>query len=461
MNSREECEAVTTTLRRYSEILGEQERFQIHHGNISAALRETAEMVMKDDNDLQTTVTTATLELGIDIGRLERAFQIDAPWTVSAFLQRMGRTGRRDLPPEMWFVMREDEVEARSMLPVTIPWSLIQGIALVQLYIEERWVEPPRLDRLPFSLLYHQTMSTLMSCGELTPAGLAQRVLSLTFFHRISQDDYRTLLQHLLKIGHIEKTAEGGLIVGLEGEKVVGSFRFYGVFQENEEYTVRNENEELGTIVIPPPVGEKLAIAGRVWTVLDVDRKRHTVYCTLVRGSVPAYFGQCPGDLHTKVLQRMRKILLEDKNYPYLMKNAVARLDKARETYASSNIGEGTLLNLGGAKWCFFPWLGTYPFLALERVLRIKCASRLGLKNFDSSRPYFMVFTMRADRDEFFRILKEELAKDFDPQTLIYPKEVPLFDKYDEYIPEELIRKGFAEGVLDVDTLRKQASSWC
>ena len=461
VNSREECEAVTTTLRRYSELFGEQERFQIHHGNISAALRETAEMVMKDDNDLQTTVTTATLELGIDIGRLERAFQIDAPWTVSSFLQRMGRTGRRELPPEMWFVMREDEVEARAMLPVTIPWTLIQGIALVQLYIEERWVEPPRLDRLPFSLLYHQTMSTLMSCGELTPAGLAQRVLSLTFFHRISQEDYRTLLQHLLKIGHIEKTAEGGLIVGLEGEKVVGSFRFYGVFQENEEYTVRNENEELGTIVIPPPVGEKLAIAGRVWTVLDVDRKRHTVYCTLVRGSVPAYFGQCPGDLHTKVLQRMRKVLLEDKSYPYLMKNAVARLDKARETYASSNLAEGTLLNLGGAKWCFFPWLGTYPFLALERVLRIKCASRLGLKNFDSSRPFFMVFTMRAGRDEFFRVLKEELAKDFDPQTLIYPKEVPLFDKYDEYVPEELIRKGFAEGVLDIDTLRKQASSWC
>lgn len=43
-------------------------------------------------------MTTATLELGIDIGRLERAFQIDAPFTVSSFLQRMGRTGRRDLP---------------------------------------------------------------------------------------------------------------------------------------------------------------------------------------------------------------------------------------------------------------------------------------------------------------------------------------------------------------------------
>ena len=165
--------------------------FLIHHGNLSAALRETAEAAMKDDDIFMTTCTTATLELGIDIGRLERAFQIDAPFTVSSFLQRMGRTGRRGLPPEMWFVIREELPEPRSMLPETIPWKLLQGIALVQVYLEERWVEPPKLDRLPFSLLYHQTMSTLASCGELTPAQLASRVLTLKYFHRITQDDYK------------------------------------------------------------------------------------------------------------------------------------------------------------------------------------------------------------------------------------------------------------------------------
>ena len=61
---------------------------------------------MKDDDSLLSVCATATLELGIDIGRLERAFQIDAPFTVSGFLQRMGRTGRRGDPSEMWFVMR-------------------------------------------------------------------------------------------------------------------------------------------------------------------------------------------------------------------------------------------------------------------------------------------------------------------------------------------------------------------
>ena len=460
VNSREECETVTTTLRQYCEKMHERDRFLIHHGNLSASYRETAEGVMKDDSQYMTTVTTSTLELGIDIGRLERAFQIDAPWTVSSFLQRMGRTGRRESPPEMWFVMREDEPEARAMLPSTIPWKLLQGIALVQLYLEERWVEPPRLDRLPYSLLYHQTMSTLASCGELSPRALADRVLRLHYFHRITQDDYKLLLRHLIQTDHIQQTEQRGLIVGLAGERVVNSFKFYGVFQENEEYTVRSEAQELGTVVQPPPVGEKLAIAGHVWQVLDVDHKRHLVYCEQVKGSIPAYFGQCPGDLHTKILARMRQVLREETQYPYLMKNAVARLEQARFTAGHSGAVEKVLINLGGNMWCLLPWVGTYTFLAMERFLKIKCADRLGLKNFDSARPYYMQFTMKVDEKTFFKVVSEEIRKPINPLELVYPKELPLFDKYDEYLPEELVKKGFACGVLDLDGLRETVLSW-
>ena len=460
VNSREECETVTTTLRQYCDLQHERDRFLIHHGNLSASYRETAEGVMKDDSQYMTTVTTATLELGIDIGRLERAFQIDAPWTVSSFLQRMGRTGRRESPPEMWFVMREDEPEARAMLPSTIPWKLLQGISLVQLYLEERWCEPPRLDRFAYSLLYHQTMSTLASCGEMSPKALADRILRLHYFHRVSQDDYKVLLRHLIKTDHIQQTEQGGLIVGLAGERVVNSFKFYGVFVESEEYTVRSESQELGTVCLPPPIGEKLAIAGHVWVVLDIDHKRHLVYCEQVKGSIPAYFGECPGDLHTKILQRMRKVLKEDKQYPYLMKNAVARLDQARFTAEHSGAADTPLINLGGNMWCLLPWVGTYPFLAMERFLKIKCGDRLGLKNFDSARPYYMQFTMKVSEVDFYRIVREEIQKPIDPLELVYPKELPLFDKYDEYLPEELVRKGFAYGVLDMAGLKEAVLSW-
>lgn len=463
VNSREEAEAVCSMLRSYCEARHEPDRFLIHHGNLSASYRETAEDIMRDDEQLQTTVTTATLELGIDIGRLERAFQIDAPFTVSSFLQRMGRTGRRDDPPEMHFVMREEQPEPRSMMPETVPWKLIQGIALVQLYREEKWVEPPALDRLPYSLLYHQVMATLASCGELSPAELAQRVLTLSYFHRVSADDLRVLLHHLIDTDQVEVTEGGGLIVGISGERITNSFKFYAVFQENEEFTVRCESSELGTIVNPPPAGERIAIAGHCWLVEEVDWKRHLVFCTQVKGRVPAYFGDCAGDINTHVLERMKRALEEHDVYPYLLGNARARLAQARHVAANAGVAgrdSRPLINLGGDTWALFPWLGSYAFLALERLLKIKCADELGLKGLDPSRPYFMQFRMKADEETFYRVVAAEAEADFAPIDLVYPGEVPYFDKYDEMLPAELVRKGFAEGVLDIEGMRERVTGW-
>ena len=321
-------------------------------------------------------------------------------------------------------------------------------------------MEPPRTDRLPFSLLYHQTMSTLASCGEMTPAELASRVLSLSCFHRITQEDYRTLLQHLLKTDHINRTEHGGLIVGITGERIVNNYKFYAVFQENIEYSVRSGSEELGTIVQPPPIGEKIAIAGRVWVVEEVDRKKHEVYCNLVKGNIPAYFGDCPGDIHTRVLERMRGVLSEQKRYPYLMRHAAARLADARNWFGKSGMGVKPLICLGGKMWALFPWLGSYAFLALERFLKIKCASRLGLRGLSSARPYYLQFTMEKTPEEFFQIVAEEAAQEFDPLELVYPGETPAFEKYDEYVPEELVRKGFALGVLDAEGMKKRLRQW-
>lgn len=459
-NSREECESVCQQLRQLCENRHEPDRFLIHHGNLSASYRESAEQDMKDDDSLLSVCATATLELGIDVGRLERAFHIDAPFTVSGFLQRMGRTGRRGNPSEMWFVMREERPEARAMLPETLPWYLLQGIALVQLYVEERFVEPPRTDRLPFSLLYHQTMSTLASCGEMTPAELASRVLPLSCFHRITQDDYRLLLRHLIENDHIQRTEGGGLVVGLTGERVVNNYKFYAVFQENIEYTVRTGSEQLGTIVKPPPVGDKIAIAGRVWAVDEVDHLRREVWCTLVKGRIPAYFGDCAGDIHTHILERMYGVLAEDKTYPYLMRHAVGRLAEAREAFRKSGMAGHPLVNLGGQMWALFPWLGSYAFIALERFLKIRCGSRLGIKGLSPSRPYYMQFTMKVGETEFYQILADEASKPFDPQELLYPEENPVFEKYDEYVPESLVRKGFALGILDVEGMRSRVLGW-
>ena len=94
----------------------------------------------------------------------------------------------------------------------------------------------------------------------------------------------------MLEIDHISRTENGGLIIGLSGERIVNNYKFYAVFQENIEYSVRSGPEELGTIVKPPPVGDKIAIAGRVWIVEEVDHKKRQVFVTLVKGNYPGLF---------------------------------------------------------------------------------------------------------------------------------------------------------------------------
>ncbi len=71
-----------------------------------------------------------------------------------------------------------------------------------------------------------------------------------------------------------------------------------------------------------------------------------------------------------------------------------------------------------------------------------------------------MTFKMKASAEQFFAVLREQAAIDFDPMDLVYPDEIPLFEKYDEYVPAELVRKGFAYGILNTEEMRRRVLDW-
>src|ERR1039458_981297 len=91
--------------------------YHVHHGSIAAPLREAAEEAMRNPDQPAVTAATVTLELGIDIGQLDRIIQLGTPNSVSSFLQRLGRSGRRGQPSEMWFAFRDDEPTGKETLP--------------------------------------------------------------------------------------------------------------------------------------------------------------------------------------------------------------------------------------------------------------------------------------------------------------------------------------------------------
>lgn len=455
-NSREETEYLTATFRQIAARRGEPDVFLIHHGNLSTALREDAELRMKNDERPVVTCATVTMELGIDIGRLERVLQNDAPNSVSSFLQRLGRSGRRGQPPEMMMVFREEDPLPNTPLPQLFPWGLLRAIAIIQLYLEERFIEPPRAKKMPVSLLFHQTLSILAAAGELTAKALAERVLALPPFRQIDKEDYRTLLVSMLNHDFLEMTEEKGLIVGLAGERLLRSFQFYAVFKDSEDFTVRagdpekGSAEEIGTITTPPPVGDRFALAGRVWEVEELDIPRKLIYVHPVAGKMEVSWPGDSGAIHTKILERMRRVLTEDTVYPYLKPNAAHRLEVARHLARNTGVGERMLIHLGGSTWCLFPWLGTISFRTLRRFLA-KHAKELGISGIEFEGCYYIIFRMEGDGKDFCRILARLAAGGIDCNALVAPGELPVFDKYDAYVPGELLRAAYAADHLRGD----------
>ncbi len=460
-NSREETEYICATLREIAEYRGERDVFLIHHGFLSASIREEAEMKMKDEDIQAVACATVTMELGIDIGRLERVIQQGSPNSVSSFLQRLGRSGRRGDPPEMMMVFREENALPNTPLPELIPWDLLKAIAIVQLYIEERFIEPPAIRKCPFSLLFQQTLSTVASSGAITAKKLAEKILSLPPFEYIDESDYKTLLLSMINNDWLEMTDDREIIVGLRGERLVNSFKFYAVFKDTEDYTVRCESDEIGVITTPPPVGDRFALAGRVWEVEELDIPRHLIYVKAVSGKMEISWPGDYGEVHTRILERMRQVLREDTEYPYLREGALARLRVARAVARNTGLCESCILPLGGYTWALFPWLGTRSFRTLRRYL-VRNAGQYKLSGMEFDGCYYMTFKLEGGRgDDMMRTLAKKIsAEGIDLDSLISPTECPVFEKYDEFIPSELLRKAYRADKLRSDEIYKRAEEF-
>jgi ATP-dependent helicase Lhr and Lhr-like helicase len=436
--------------------------YHVHHGSIAAELRELAEAAMRTPDQPAVTAATVTFEMGIDLGQLDRVIQLESPASVASFLQRLGRSGRRSNASEMWFVCAEDRPTGEESLPEMIPWQLLQSIAVIQLYLEEKWIEPPRSVQFPYSLLYHQTLSILASQGELTPAALAQQVLTLPAFKAITQYDYRLLLKHWIDIDQLEQTPEGTIIIGITGEKIVNNFKFYAIFPDNEEYHVKFNDQLIGTIMVPPSEGDRVSLAGRTWEIFEVDPNRRVAKVNPSRreANASSWRGTC-GEIHTRVLQRMRQVLAEDTVYPYLQKNARARLQLARQVARDQGILTHPIVLLEDGYACIFPWVGSGAFRTLERFLRFHCKGYLGTKGIKGRAPYFIVVNLgKCPIASLEYELRSIADRAISPELLLDQEELPKSQKYDEYILPDLLRKAFMTDYLDLPDLVSAVKKW-
>ncbi|MBW4611064.1 MAG: DEAD/DEAH box helicase [Hassallia sp. WJT32-NPBG1] len=459
-NNKAQTESIIASLREIAANEGLADIYHVHHGSISASLRQAAENAMREVDKPAVTAATLTLEVGVDIGHLERVIQLESPPSVASFLQRLGRSGRRGAAADMRFVCTEEKALSEASIEEQIPWQLLQCIAIIQLYLEERWIEPIKPIKYPLSLLYHQTMSILTATGEVSPAALAKEVLSLPSFGAIALEDFRLLLRYLIDINHLQLTEENKLILGLAGEKVVRKFQFYAVFPDNEEYVVKQAATEIGSIVMPPPIGNQFALAGKAWELLEVDLRKKIVLVKQVEGKASIFWRGGSANIHTKILQRMRQVLQEDIEYSYLQKNALQRLQKVRELAQNFGLDKQNILLLETNKCCIFPWMGTVAYRTLERLLNSWCRESLEIKSISGVNPYFLTIKLGKDikylYDEILSLCEQRITA----EDLLTDAEAPEIQKYDRFIPHSILRRAFASDYLDMEELKQQVQKW-
>jgi ATP-dependent Lhr-like helicase len=351
---------------------------------------------------------------------------------------------------------------AQDILVNALPWNLLRTIAVLKLYTEEQWIEPARLKPLPYSLLIHQTLSILGSLGEQRPPLLAQRFLSLAPFLGVSLDDYRALLGSLEAHDYIEKTAEGGLILGLEGEYAVNHYSFYPVFPGEAEYKVIHGGRELGTVNFLPQPESRLALGGKYWQVESFDQKRGEIYVIPAPDGGERVWRGSGAEIHTRIVRTMKQILLEEKDYPFLSGTARLRLAAARH-YGRENglVREGPLTreallpdDQGG--FYLIPWTGSRALRTLLTVLQYREYQKpLGLTSVFRVNEYALNIKTSLPPEAFWNTLLELAAEEREPRSLLEGTKIPLADKYDYLLPPELLVKQYGANMLDPGELKE------
>ena len=119
-----------------------------------------------------------------------------------------------------------------------IPWDMIQAVAMIQQYIEARWVEPFYCKEKPFSFLCQQIMSGIVANNGMTPYKLRSFVRSLPMFEHMTDAEIEKQVQYMLKTGQLELSEWGGekeYIIGLNGERIVNHYSFYANILDMKE----------------------------------------------------------------------------------------------------------------------------------------------------------------------------------------------------------------------------------
>jgi len=321
----------------------------LSHASLSADERRRAEEAFAEARDC-VIVSTSTLELGIDVGDLDRVIQIDTPATVASFLQRLGRTGRRP-----------GSTRNCLFLALSGP-ALVEAAALLLLW-SRGWVEPVTPPPEPRHIVAQQMLALCLQEHRVGDHLWGQWWNGLAPFGAGAEP----IVRHLVEQGYLESDS-GMYFVGPAAEKQFGRRHFMemtAVFTGPPEFTVLLGRTELGRIdpsLLTEEVhgDRRLLLGGRSWRVTYIDWRRRRCFVEPADGGGRARWmtggWACLG---FELSRAMREVILGADPEVSMTARAVSRLAAERDDRSHLVRPDGTVIvrdSHGDLRW--WTWAG-------------------------------------------------------------------------------------------------------
>ena len=440
-NRRSDVEAYADALRHLCDSEGTRPEFEAHHGSLSREHREEVEYVLKHSTESTTVVASSTLELGIDVGTIERVVQIGAPPSVASLQQRLGRSGRRGEPPVLDAIIIAPATP--SVLEDQLRAELVQTVATVEL-INRSWYEPPITSALHLSTLVQQFLSLVVQYSGITQEEAFAVLCSTGAFAQTTRAQFHSLTSHLIETDMLYRYESGLLVLGERGERLVKAQTFYAAFATPVEYSVVADDRVMGTLPLTDSIEstDSLTFAARRWRILRIDHDRKRIHVGPTDSAEAAQFLGSSISVHDEVRREMFRIYMSDAIPEYLDAAASRLLREGRECFATLSLQSSRIIAV--KEDCLvIPWVGdrvmnTMRLQLLARGMSVK-KSPLALR------------VRKCSPDRIRDVLPALEIDDTPAAVLAQHARSMAVHKHHRRLPVDLLALDYASEFLDVD----------
>ena len=320
----------------------------LSHASLPYDERHRAELAFAQARDC-VIVATSTLELGIDVGDLDRVIQVNCPPTVAAFLQRIGRTGRRP-------------GSRRNCLFLAIDTgSLMWAAGLLHLW-GQGYVEPVVAPPEPRHIVAQQLLALCLQEHRIGSRLWVQAWNGLAPFDRSAEP----ILRYLVEQGFVDQDGEL-LFIGPTAEQRFGYRHFMGmtaVFTAPPQFTVLSGRQEIGR-TDPMLLTEKtdgprlLLLGGRSWRVTWTDWRRRRCYVEPADGGGKArWLTSGISGASFELARSVREVLLGADPPVALTQRAKRFFTEIRDEQVATVHPGGTVIARSGDDVRWWTWAG-------------------------------------------------------------------------------------------------------